>query len=91
MIDVLLGEQDQYVPNTTSLSVSTKKLIELQNHSRQGGWDELLGQEVEISDLIIQLPAGLHFREVLLDVTTSVLSLCWYLAATCSLHNLVQS
>lgn len=44
MIDVLLGEQDQYVPNTTSLSVSTKKLTELQNYSGQGGWGELLGQ-----------------------------------------------
>ncbi|NXD45799.1 MSH3 protein, partial [Copsychus sechellarum] len=27
VIDVLLGEQDQYVPNTTSLSVSAQKLI----------------------------------------------------------------
>ncbi|NWI40548.1 MSH3 protein, partial [Picathartes gymnocephalus] len=27
VIDVLLGEQDQYVPNTTNLSVSTQKLM----------------------------------------------------------------
>lgn len=35
VIDVLLGEQDQYVPNTTNLSVSTEILFELQNHSRE--------------------------------------------------------
>lgn len=32
----------------------------------------------------------LHFREVLLDVTTSALSLCSFLAATCWLHSLAQ-
>ena len=68
MIDVLLGEQDQYVPNTTNLSVSTEILFELQNHSREGIWDLLLGQEVIINNLIIQLSACLHFREVLLKI-----------------------
>lgn len=31
VIDVLLGEQDQYVPNTTNLSVSTEIPFELKS------------------------------------------------------------
>lgn len=64
MIDVLLGEQDQYVPNTTNLSVSSEILFELQNHSREGIWDLLFGQEVKINNLIIPLSAWLYFREI---------------------------
>lgn len=74
MIDVLLGEQDQYVPNTTNLSVSTEILFECQNHSREGIWDMHFGEEVKINNLIIQLSTWLHFREILLDVIISVLS-----------------
>lgn len=64
VIDVLLGEQDQYVPNTTNLSVSSEILFELQNHSREGIWDLLFGQEVKINNLIIPLSAWLYFREI---------------------------
>ncbi|RLV97451.1 hypothetical protein DV515_00011743 [Chloebia gouldiae] len=50
VIDVLLGEQDQYVPNTTSLSVSTQKLTELQNRSGQEAGVSFVGSEWKQGD-----------------------------------------